>query len=156
MIFFFGIARRIYEIILLHKKVWLPLFVDPPDKVSDESHMVRPAWYREELHPCLFRSPIPLLIVASHTRAYEILPCLLSAARPGDNMIHGQRKITAPAILAMVSIASQNILPGQYHPLVWNPIINRKSQDARHRHRSRHGSENPSVVTLYQFRFSKI
>ncbi len=79
--------------------------------MPDESHMVRSARNAQEFHPGFFRSAVPLLVVASHAGAHEVLPSIFTAASLRYHVVDGQKLISASAVLAMVAVASQNILP---------------------------------------------
>ena len=78
--------------------------------MSNESDVVRSAGGRNQFHPGFIRSTVTLPVVASHACADEVLPRLFSAARLGHDMIDGEWKISATAVLTPVAVASKNIL----------------------------------------------
>ncbi len=140
----------------IHEQVRFPPIVDGSHKVTDKHHMIRPDRLPEERHLGLRRSSIPLLIVAAHTRANEILPGFFPSACFGNNMIHGQRNVSAAAILAFVAVAAKDVLPGEDNLFEGNADVDREANDAWKRHRYGDGSEQLSIQSCYEFGFTEI
>src|SRR5512143_1243158 len=95
----------------VEEKVGLPALVERSDKMPDERDVVRTHRLPAKQHMRLFRSPVPLLVVAVNARAHEIVPCVLPPARNRNDVIHRQREIPPPAELATMAVAAKNVLP---------------------------------------------
>jgi hypothetical protein len=147
----FAFARLIYEIFLLHKKVWLPLFIDSSHKMPDESNVVWPARHRKKFQARFLRRSVALFVVALHAGADKIFPAFVAAAGSWNNVVDSERQISAPAILATVAVAPQNIFPGENNAFVRDPVKNRETKYARHRQRRRDGTEDSSIIPFNKF-----
>ena len=124
--------------------------------MPDERDMVgshRPA---EELHICFIRCAVTLAIITLYARRHEVLPRVFTQPGLRDDMIHGEGYVVAPAVLTVMAIPAQNILPGKNDFFVRNPDIHAESDDARKRHGHRHGANFSSVVSFNQLRFTEV
>ena len=140
----------------IHEQVRFPAIVHGSDEIPDEHDMIWPNGLPREGHLCLSGCAVPFLIVAFDTSADQVLPCVFSPPGPGNDMVNGESDIVAAAILALVAIASQNILPGEDDLLERNTDVDGEANDTRKRHRSGNGMKKPAIKSCNQFGFTQI
>ena len=121
------------------------MIVNIPHKIPDKHDMIRANRPTKQLHLRFRRSPIPLLIITADTCANEIIPGIKSTACPRDHVIHRQRDIGPPAILAAVAVATKDVFAGKDDFLERNTDVHTEANDTREWHRSRHGMQEPSI-----------
>ncbi len=82
--------------------------------------MVRADRPAKKLHLSLVRRLASLHIIASKARTDQILPGILTASALRNNMIDRKCHTRRSAVLALVAIATKNILARQDHLLEWH------------------------------------
>ncbi len=82
----------------------------------------------EQFHPGFTRRTIAFERVALNARANNIFPCCRTTAITGNDMI--QIQIPAihhfPAVLALMFVALENIVAGEFHFLARHPVKKNK------------------------------
>jgi hypothetical protein len=68
-------------------------------------------------------------------------------------MINSQRHIPAPAVLAPMSIAAQNVFPRKDDLFEGDTNVDRETDDAREGHRLRNGPQIPTIGRFDQLSF---
>jgi hypothetical protein len=71
----------------IHKQIGLPSVIDAADKIPYKHDVIGANRLTNEAHLRFAGKPVPLLVVASHARAREILPRFLAAPRFRYNVI---------------------------------------------------------------------
>ena len=103
----------------LHVKVGFPFIINPAGKILDECYVRRLSRSVQNFHLCFFRRPVSFFVVALDACSREIFPAVLSSSRLWNHMVNCQIGCSS-AILASVSVSSQNILPGKNYLLKWH------------------------------------
>ena len=88
----------------------------------------------EESHSGLLGQPVALPAVATNARDHNVFPSSASTAVSGNHMVHIQflyRKVLS-AILALVFVTFQQVLPIELHFLHQRPVVSTQDQNARH------------------------
>lgn len=81
----------------------------------------------------LMRCSPSLFAVALHARTDKIFPAYRAALTAGNHMVQGQftgRKMFT-AILAVIPVTGEYVLPIQFHTALWQPIIKQQSNNPR-------------------------
>src|SRR5271163_431407 len=119
----------------LVKQILTPPFIamtDEPHQLSRGVQRKRPRPSRQ-LQTRLFWRAVALTVVAAVTAGHQILPRRASATRPGNHVVQRQLGTweDAPAELAGIAIAQQNVLPRERPALLRNVPVRQKSDDRR-------------------------
>ncbi len=118
--------------------------------------MVGADGFSHQRHLGFGRSPIPLLVIAFHTGACQVLPRILAPAGARNHMIHRESDVRTSAILTTVAIASQNVFSGEDDLFERHTDVDREADDAWKRHRQRNGMKKLSIQSGNQFGFAQI
>lgn len=110
----------------------------------------------QQRHSRFVRRPIPLAVVAGNARRHKVFPCIFSPTGLGNNMIDGERHIVAAAVLTPVTVAAENILPGEDDLLVWDADIEGETYYTRERHTHGNGPDLFPIARFDQLRFAEI
>lgn len=107
MVFFVVNYRGLSSI---QKQVRLPPLIQRADEVSDKRNVVRTHWLAQQRHVRFFRSPVSLPVIALHARGNKIFPRIFPRSRNRHHVVNRQRNVSAPAELASMTVATEDIL----------------------------------------------
>jgi len=118
--------------------------------MPDEHDVTRPDRFSPELDPGLGRRPVTLPIIAGDTRGDEIFPGIRPSLRLGNDMIHGEGHLALAAVLTLMSVPADNVLPGEDDLFVGNTNVKGEAHNAWERHRAGYRSKISSVDGSHQ------
>ncbi len=78
--------------------------------MPDKHDVVRAYGLANQLHLGFRRRPVPLLVVAGHARAHQILPSVGPSSGLRNHVVDCQRLVGFPTVLAAMVIAPKDIL----------------------------------------------
>jgi hypothetical protein len=116
-----------------HEEVGLPEIVNTRDGLRQERDVGRAPWDAQQFQTGTLDGMITFSVVAGHTGRHEVIPGIGAAPCTWNDMINGQRRPTAAAVLTTMPIASNNVFPRQHDSLVWNAFVLVESDDAGER-----------------------
>jgi len=106
----------------------------------------------EQSHSCLLGQPVALPAVTTNARNHNVFPSSASAPVTGNHVIHIQfldRKVLS-AVLALVSVPFQQVLPIELHFLHQRPIVGTQDQNTRHQHFLANCINHSRTRTIFQ------
>ena len=117
-------------IVLLHKKILLPLSLDATSKLSQERNVIRAEGFASQWHIGLFRRPIPLLVITLYAGSYQVLPRIIPSSRLRYDVVNCQRRLPRAAIATLVVISTNDILSGKFNFSEWQANVDKESDNA--------------------------
>ena len=110
------------------------LMVGRSESYMDKRPPLRTFWFANQRHVSVMRKAVSLSGVTRDARANHVFPGGQPAFVPRQHVIEIQlcSLESSPAILAGVFVSLENIMPGELHFLLRQPIEQEQHNDARH------------------------